>query len=357
MWSARAGLSRVLAAGLGLAALAAPASGQAPPPKAPVPIPAVEVVATRVPKSTHDVPASVEVISGSGPPRAWRHHAEGRARALRRRGRRTGRRRRPRQRSPGILGTPRIRRIPPRRRRRPVGRRPQPGGRVARPARRRPHRDPPRTRARHLWRDVVRRRDPRGAQRRRRDEPHVRRAGGQLSGGGASLDMGIPLGTSWKSRLSADYDKLGFADDRTQSRKGNALWRVSKEKAIASCGPRPASTSSGRIPRVRTCATARRSRRQRRSMRTTTRPAHTSTRTASTLAAGYERPIFRGRDMGRDGVVHAFRAAHVPRIPHRHHHQHQQRGRIPREHQRERRLRRFAHHLADEESVAVHGGR
>ena len=65
MWSARAGLSRVLAAGLGLAALAAPAAGQGPPPKAPVPIPAVEVVATRVPEAPHDVPASIEVISGT----------------------------------------------------------------------------------------------------------------------------------------------------------------------------------------------------------------------------------------------------------------------------------------------------
>ena len=40
--------------------------------------------------------------------------------------------------------------------------------------------------------------------------------------------MGLPLGASWKSRLSADYDKLGFKDDRTTASRGNALWRLSK---------------------------------------------------------------------------------------------------------------------------------
>src|SRR5882724_8764630 len=42
---------------------AAPAFGQAPPQK-PVVVPPIEVVATRLPQATHDVPASIEVIPG-----------------------------------------------------------------------------------------------------------------------------------------------------------------------------------------------------------------------------------------------------------------------------------------------------
>jgi outer membrane receptor protein involved in Fe transport len=56
--------------------------------------------------------------------------------------------------------------------------------------------------------------------------------GGSYGSGGASIDMGLPLGKSWQSRLSADYDKLGFADDRTSSSKANALWRVSKNSGV-----------------------------------------------------------------------------------------------------------------------------
>lgn len=51
--------------------------------------------------------------------------------------------------------------------------------------------------------------------------------GGSYGSGGASIDMGLPLG-SWSSRLSADYDKTGFKDDRTSASKGNGLWRLSK---------------------------------------------------------------------------------------------------------------------------------
>jgi iron complex outermembrane receptor protein len=54
-----------LAASVLISAIAAaPALGQAPPQK-PVAIPSVEVVATRLPEATHDVPASIEVIPGA----------------------------------------------------------------------------------------------------------------------------------------------------------------------------------------------------------------------------------------------------------------------------------------------------
>jgi iron complex outermembrane receptor protein len=58
-------LTAALMGALALAAGAAPAAGQAPPPKPAVAIPAVEVVATRVPEAPHDVPASIEVIGGA----------------------------------------------------------------------------------------------------------------------------------------------------------------------------------------------------------------------------------------------------------------------------------------------------
>ena len=70
MLSSRVLFAAFVAASAGAAGVAA-AQGQ--PPK---PIPPVEVVATRVPKSTHDVPASVEVISGADvPPAGMALHA------------------------------------------------------------------------------------------------------------------------------------------------------------------------------------------------------------------------------------------------------------------------------------------
>ena len=57
-------LTRCFGAGLIVAASAVTAGSQAPPPRPAVAIPAVEVVATRIPEAPHDVPASIEVITG-----------------------------------------------------------------------------------------------------------------------------------------------------------------------------------------------------------------------------------------------------------------------------------------------------
>lgn len=54
----------VLAAGLFLAVWSGPAAAQGQTQKPAVPIPPIEVVATRLPEAPHDVPASIEVISG-----------------------------------------------------------------------------------------------------------------------------------------------------------------------------------------------------------------------------------------------------------------------------------------------------
>lgn len=52
--------------------------------------------------------------------------------------------------------------------------------------------------------------------------------GANYGSGSLSADLALPLGSAWKSRLSADYDQLGFADPRTSYSRGHALWRVGK---------------------------------------------------------------------------------------------------------------------------------
>jgi outer membrane receptor protein involved in Fe transport len=51
--------------------------------------------------------------------------------------------------------------------------------------------------------------------------------GGSYGSGGASFSTPIPLGSdTWSSRLSIDGERQGFVDDRTEFRRGHALWRV-----------------------------------------------------------------------------------------------------------------------------------
>ena len=51
--------------------------------------------------------------------------------------------------------------------------------------------------------------------------------GGSHGSGAASASLAIPLG-AWTSRLSADFERRGFSDDRTSFRKGHALWRADR---------------------------------------------------------------------------------------------------------------------------------
>ncbi len=53
--------------------------------------------------------------------------------------------------------------------------------------------------------------------------------GGSYGSGGGSFSTPIPLGGDWASRLSIDGERQGFADDRTDYRRGHALWRVGKK--------------------------------------------------------------------------------------------------------------------------------
>ncbi|HEU5220226.1 MAG TPA: TonB-dependent receptor [Gemmatimonadales bacterium] len=53
--------------------------------------------------------------------------------------------------------------------------------------------------------------------------------GGSYGSGGAAVDLGLLSGGSWSSRLSADVDRQAFKDDRTEASRGHALWRLSRE--------------------------------------------------------------------------------------------------------------------------------
>ena len=52
--------------------------------------------------------------------------------------------------------------------------------------------------------------------------------GGNYGTGGLATDFGIPSQGAWKSRASIDLDRQGFKDDRTQYERGHVLWRTAK---------------------------------------------------------------------------------------------------------------------------------
>ena len=52
--------------------------------------------------------------------------------------------------------------------------------------------------------------------------------GGNFGSGGLSADVVIPTGDDWKTRGSADFDKQGFQDSRTSYTRGHALVRTAK---------------------------------------------------------------------------------------------------------------------------------
>jgi iron complex outermembrane receptor protein len=54
---------------------------------------------------------------------------------------------------------------------------------------------------------------------------------GSYQSGGASVDYALPAFGDWKQRISADFDRQGFRDDRTSYGQGHALYRASKTEA------------------------------------------------------------------------------------------------------------------------------
>jgi len=53
--------------------------------------------------------------------------------------------------------------------------------------------------------------------------------GGSYSSGNAAVDLALPKAGAWSSRLTADFDRQGFKDDRTSYGRGHALFRMSRE--------------------------------------------------------------------------------------------------------------------------------
>ncbi len=54
---------------------------------------------------------------------------------------------------------------------------------------------------------------------------------GSYGSGGAGADLALPAVGSWSSRLSIDGERTGFKDDRTQFSRGHALWRAASNGA------------------------------------------------------------------------------------------------------------------------------
>jgi iron complex outermembrane receptor protein len=52
--------------------------------------------------------------------------------------------------------------------------------------------------------------------------------GGAYQSGGVSADLPLLSNGAWKSRLSGDLDRQGFKDERTAYSRGHALWRIAK---------------------------------------------------------------------------------------------------------------------------------
>jgi acyl carrier protein len=50
--------------------------------------------------------------------------------------------------------------------------------------------------------------------------------GGSYGSFGGLFSTNLPLGDNWSSRLTMDGERLGFRDERTDYRRGHALWRV-----------------------------------------------------------------------------------------------------------------------------------
>ena len=52
--------------------------------------------------------------------------------------------------------------------------------------------------------------------------------GGSYGTAGLTAELGIPGSGAWKSRVSGDLERQAFKDDRTEYRRGHALWRTAK---------------------------------------------------------------------------------------------------------------------------------
>jgi outer membrane receptor protein involved in Fe transport len=61
------------------------------------------------------------------------------------------------------------------------------------------------------------------------DAKYVTASGGTFGSASASIDVAVPLVGDWKSRVSGDFDNQNFSDARTSFSRGHALWRAAKD--------------------------------------------------------------------------------------------------------------------------------
>lgn len=64
------------------------------------------------------------------------------------------------------------------------------------------------------------------------DRSYFSARAGMFSSGGASVDLALRVFGAWKSRLSVDTDRQGFADDRTSFTRGHANYRGAKAAGV-----------------------------------------------------------------------------------------------------------------------------
>jgi outer membrane receptor protein involved in Fe transport len=54
--------------------------------------------------------------------------------------------------------------------------------------------------------------------------------GGSYGTGAIAADFAVPSGSAWHSRATVDFERQGFRDDRTSFARGHALWRTAKNE-------------------------------------------------------------------------------------------------------------------------------
>ena len=60
------------------------------------------------------------------------------------------------------------------------------------------------------------------------NDRHAEVRGGTIGAGSGAFDLPLLMSTAWKSRLTGDVERQGFADDHTSVLRGHGLWRTER---------------------------------------------------------------------------------------------------------------------------------
>ena len=179
--------------------------------------------------------------------------------------------------------------------------------------------------------------------------------GGAYSSGGASVDLALTGSKTWKSRLTADVDRQGFADERTRHTRTRGVprlqWKRGREGVAVSRG-QLAEPATGQPPPARGRGVS------------TVTPLDANYNPAGAFVDEHAPRRVRSRAAGGnhcalddDCVVRPLRTEPVPRVPDRCLAERCERGRVSREHRYQRHLRRHARDLAGTRWRAASRGR